>query len=80
MVIRHARTVRGRRTPGRVSADPPVESTQDVTQGYLCLAYAQAGNLNEARRHFKLAEARLRIFKLNDILKRCEEALAGGGN
>lgn len=63
-----------------VPTNPLVESTLDVTQGYLCLAYAQVGDMEEARRHFKLAEPRLRIFKLKDILERCEEALAGGRN
>jgi len=63
-----------------VPTNPPVGSTRDVTHGYLCLAYAQEGNLEEARRHFEMAERRLRIFKLDDILKRCEAALAGGGS
>jgi len=58
--------------------NPPAAGSVDVTHGYLCLAHAQAGKMEEAQEHFELAERRLRIFKLDDILKRCEGALAGG--
>jgi hypothetical protein len=50
-------------------------SMSDRLHAYLALAYAQSGDMEEARRHYRIAEPRLRCFKLQDTRERCEAAL-----
>ncbi|MFO1019087.1 MAG: hypothetical protein U0903_00080 [Planctomycetales bacterium] len=57
-----------------MNANPNAEQFADVVHGYLALAYAQGGDLQAGREHFRIAEPRLRIFTLQDLTQRCEKA------
>lgn len=53
-----------------------VGATQDRFRAYLALALAAMGDPPAAERQFQLAEPRLRALKRNDLLERCQTALA----
>lgn len=54
---------------------PPMAQGIDALHGYVALAYAGLGEMETARRHFKRAEPRLRIFAIKDTLERCQRVL-----
>lgn len=47
----------------------------DRIHTYLSLACAAVGDLPAAEQHFQLSEPRMRAFRTNDLLERCETAL-----
>lgn len=48
---------------------------KDRLHAYLCIAYAQLGDDAEARRHYKLAEPRMKALRQDDLIERCEKLL-----
>jgi len=69
------RTVRGLE-PFR-GASPMIGSAVDSIHAYQALAFAAMGEPIEAAKHYKQAEPRLRALKSEDLIRRCEQAVAG---
>jgi tetratricopeptide (TPR) repeat protein len=57
------------------NATPLVGAIIDRNHAYLALAHAKVGDTDEAERHYRLAEPRLRALKADDLIQRCEKAL-----
>ena len=47
----------------------------DRIHTYLSLAYAATGDAEAAEKHFRIAEPRMRAFRSEDLLERCQAAL-----
>lgn len=58
-----------------LKANALIGASKDRLHAYLCLAYAARSDGDEARRHYGLAEPRLRALKYDDLIDRCETAL-----
>jgi hypothetical protein len=51
---------------------PLIAASIDRVHALLALANAAAGDLAAARRHYQLAEPRLRALRMDDLVQRCE--------
>lgn len=58
------------------AASPLVGSLEDKMRAYLALAAASAGDADAALRNFRAAEPRLRALRSDELLARCQQALA----
>lgn len=56
-------------------SNPLMAANLDKIHAYLALAYAQSGDMEAARLHYKKAEKRIRTYKFQDIREDCEKAL-----
>ena len=56
---------------------PLIGGVEASFRAWLAIACARLGDADNARREFELAEPRLRAVKEEDLIRRCEQALAG---
>ncbi len=60
-------------------SSPEMGSLADQIRAGLALAHAAEGDLEAARRHYKLARPRLVALRIDHMIERCEKAIGPPG-